>query len=166
MHRLKNRADKLTNIHAHLGHMLYYRNGTWQDCCCLKFQVGDVLPSAEKEVKHTRSIVSHTRGQTLIRYQPMWDHWWIKWQWDRFYFGFPTSLPFQQCSILISYLSTNNAIHILSKFQVSLNTIPISQSSDHSVPEEKTLEPTEYENEWAAGIELPLYSQHRNTWGG
>jgi len=35
---------------------------------------------------------------------------------------------------------------------VSLNKTPISRSSDRYVPAEKTREPTEYENEWAAWI--------------
>jgi hypothetical protein len=32
----------------------------------------------------------------------MWDLWWTKWHWDRFFpefFGFPLSIPFHQCSI-------------------------------------------------------------------
>jgi hypothetical protein len=32
----------------------------------------------------------------------MWDLWWTKWHWDRFfpeYFGFPLSVSFHQCSI-------------------------------------------------------------------
>jgi hypothetical protein len=32
----------------------------------------------------------------------MWDLWWTKWHWDRFfpeYFGFPLSLSFHRCSI-------------------------------------------------------------------
>jgi hypothetical protein len=34
--------------------------------------------------------------------QSMWDLWWTKWHWDRFfseYFSFPLSISFQQCSI-------------------------------------------------------------------
>jgi hypothetical protein len=32
----------------------------------------------------------------------MWDLWWTKWHWDRFfpeYFGFPLSISFHLCSI-------------------------------------------------------------------
>jgi hypothetical protein len=32
----------------------------------------------------------------------MWDLWWTKWHWDRFfpeYFGFPLSVSFYRCSI-------------------------------------------------------------------
>jgi hypothetical protein len=32
----------------------------------------------------------------------MWDLWWTKWHWDRFfseYFGFPLSISFHRCSI-------------------------------------------------------------------
>jgi ABC-type transport system involved in Fe-S cluster assembly fused permease/ATPase subunit len=32
----------------------------------------------------------------------MWDLWWTKWHWDRFfpeYFGFPLSISFDLCSI-------------------------------------------------------------------
>jgi hypothetical protein len=32
----------------------------------------------------------------------MWDFWWTKWHWDRFfpeYFGFPLSVSFHRCSI-------------------------------------------------------------------
>ena len=34
--------------------------------------------------------------------QSMWDLWWTKWHWDRFfpeYFGFPLSVSFHRCSI-------------------------------------------------------------------
>jgi hypothetical protein len=34
----------------------------------------------------------------------MWDLWWTKWHWDRFYsesFGFPLSVSFHRCSIFI-----------------------------------------------------------------
>jgi hypothetical protein len=34
----------------------------------------------------------------------MWDLWWTKWHWDRFfseYFGFPLSISFHRCSIKI-----------------------------------------------------------------
>jgi hypothetical protein len=34
----------------------------------------------------------------------MWDLWWTKWHWDRFfpeYFGFPLSVLFHRCSIKI-----------------------------------------------------------------
>jgi hypothetical protein len=32
----------------------------------------------------------------------MWDLWWTKWHWDRFfpeYFGFPLSISFHRCSL-------------------------------------------------------------------
>jgi type VI protein secretion system component VasA len=34
--------------------------------------------------------------------QSLWDLWWTKWHWDRFfpeYFGFPLSISFHRCSI-------------------------------------------------------------------
>jgi hypothetical protein len=36
----------------------------------------------------------------------MWDLWWIKRHWDRFfpeYFGFPLSISFLRCSIIWKY---------------------------------------------------------------
>ena len=45
-------------------------------------------PTAEARVR--------SRGQSI------WDLWWAKWHWDRFfseYFGFPLSLLFHRCSI-------------------------------------------------------------------
>ena len=39
-----------------------------------------------------------------IQGQSMWDLWWIRWQWDRFfseYFGCPLSVPFHLCSALL-----------------------------------------------------------------
>jgi hypothetical protein len=72
------------------------------------------------------------------------------------YFGFPTSVPFHQCSTRIFYLSTNNAIHILSKFQVSSNNTPLSPSSGRYGPAQKTRERTEYENKWAAWIKTTV----------
>jgi hypothetical protein len=43
-----------------------------------------------------------TGQEKKIPGQPMWDLWWTKWQWDRFfpeYFGFPLSISFHRCSI-------------------------------------------------------------------
>jgi len=36
--------------------------------------------------------------------QSLWDFWWQKWHWDRYFFeffGFPLSVSFYLCSILI-----------------------------------------------------------------
>ena len=46
--------------------------------------------------------VSHRRGPVSIPVRPMWDVWWIKWQWGRFlckYLGVTLSASFHQCSI-------------------------------------------------------------------
>jgi hypothetical protein len=45
---------------------------------------------------------SHRGGLCSIPGQSMWDLWWTKWHWDRFfpeYFGFPLSISFHRCSI-------------------------------------------------------------------
>jgi hypothetical protein len=50
----------------------------------------------------------HHRGLGLIPGQSMWDLWWTKWYWDRFfskYFDFTVIVSFQQCSILIDLFS-------------------------------------------------------------
>jgi hypothetical protein len=44
----------------------------------------------------------HRGGPGWIPGQSMWDLWWTKWHWDRFfpeYFGFPLSIAFHRCSI-------------------------------------------------------------------
>jgi hypothetical protein len=45
----------------------------------------------------------HRGGPGSIPSQPMWDLWWTKWHWDRFflseYFGFLLSVSFHRCSI-------------------------------------------------------------------
>jgi hypothetical protein len=44
-----------------------------------------------------QSPASHCGGPGSIPGQSMWDLWWTKWQWDRFflkYFGFPLSVSF------------------------------------------------------------------------
>jgi hypothetical protein len=53
---------------------------------------------------------SKLRGQGLFPNQSTWDLWWAKCQFERFsskYLGFPLSVSFHQCSILI-YSSTTN----------------------------------------------------------
>jgi hypothetical protein len=48
------------------------------------------------------SPASHRGGPGSIPGQSMWDLWWTKWHWDRFfseYFGFPLSISFHRCSI-------------------------------------------------------------------
>jgi hypothetical protein len=44
----------------------------------------------------------HRGGPGSIAGQSMWDLWWTKWHWDRFfskYFGFPLSISFHRCSV-------------------------------------------------------------------
>jgi hypothetical protein len=48
------------------------------------------------------------------RGQSMWDLWWTKWHWDRFYpeyFGFPLSLSFHRCSITRKNEKKTNHLH-------------------------------------------------------
>ena len=57
----------------------------------------------------------HHRVPCSLPGQSMWNLWWKKWEWDRFfskYFGFPLSVSFCQCSILIysSILALNSFI--------------------------------------------------------
>jgi hypothetical protein len=43
----------------------------------------------------------------------MWDLWWTKWHWDRFfaeYFSFPLSVSFHRCSI--TWKKKTNALHL------------------------------------------------------
>lgn len=53
----------------------------------------------------------HTHHYGGLRSDPghtMWDWWWTKWSWDRFfseYFGFPLSLSFHQGARLLIFLS-------------------------------------------------------------
>ena len=58
---------------------------------------------AEKSLPWIRRLVadSHRGGPGSIPSQSMWDLWWKKWHWDKFfpeYFGFPMSISFHQCS--------------------------------------------------------------------
>jgi hypothetical protein len=46
--------------------------------------------------------------------QYMWDLWWTKWYWDRFfpeYFGFPLSISFHRCSITRENEKTDDLHH-------------------------------------------------------
>jgi hypothetical protein len=46
--------------------------------------------------------------------QSMWDLWWTKWHWDRFflaYFGFPLPISFHCCSITSKNEKTNHLHH-------------------------------------------------------
>jgi hypothetical protein len=41
----------------------------------------------------------------------MWDLWWTKWHWDRFfseYFGFPLSISFHRCCVTRKRTKNNN----------------------------------------------------------
>jgi hypothetical protein len=45
----------------------------------------------------------------------MWDLWWTKWHWDRFFFeffGFPLSVSFHRCSIKMEKQKKNLIIFI------------------------------------------------------
>ena len=49
---------------------------------------------------------SHRGGPGSISGQSVWDLWWTKWHWDRYfpkYFGFPLSFSFHRCSITCKY---------------------------------------------------------------
>jgi hypothetical protein len=53
---------------------------------------------------HNKRPASHRRGPGLRPGQSMWDLWWTKWHWDRFFsksFGFLLSISFLRCSIFI-----------------------------------------------------------------
>jgi hypothetical protein len=44
----------------------------------------------------------------------MWDLWWAKWHWDKFfseYFGFPLSISFHRCSIKVEKQKTPHNLH-------------------------------------------------------
>jgi hypothetical protein len=46
--------------------------------------------------------------------QSMWDLWWTKWHWDKFfpeYFGFPLPISFQWCSITRKRTKNNHPHH-------------------------------------------------------
>jgi hypothetical protein len=50
------------------------------------------------------ATATHRKGLSLIPGQSMWDLWWEKWNWDRFFsehIWFPLSLLFHQSSLLI-----------------------------------------------------------------
>jgi hypothetical protein len=49
----------------------------------------------------SQSLASHHRGLGLLPGQSMWDLWWTKWHWDKFFSKplFPLSISFQHCSI-------------------------------------------------------------------
>jgi hypothetical protein len=45
----------------------------------------------------------------------MWDLWWTKWHWDRFFpdfFGFPLSISFHRCSITRKRTKNNNNLRL------------------------------------------------------
>jgi hypothetical protein len=47
-------------------------------------------------------VINTCVGPGSIPGKSMWDLWWIKWHWDRFFpecFGFPLSISFHRCSI-------------------------------------------------------------------
>jgi hypothetical protein len=53
-----------------------------------------------------QSPASHRGGPGSIPGQSMWDLWWTKWHWDRFfsmYFGFFLSISFHRCYITRKY---------------------------------------------------------------
>jgi hypothetical protein len=44
----------------------------------------------------------------------VWDLWWTKWHWDRFfseYFGFPLSISFHRCSIKMEKQKNPHHLH-------------------------------------------------------
>jgi hypothetical protein len=58
--------------------------------------------------------LSHRGGPGSIPGQSMWDLWWTKWHWDRFFpefFGFPLSVSFRWCSIT-RQRTKNNHLHL------------------------------------------------------
>jgi hypothetical protein len=49
-----------------------------------------------------KPLASHCGGPGSILGQFMWNLWWAKWHWDRFFpefFGFPLSISFHRCSV-------------------------------------------------------------------
>ena len=75
-------------------------SGMWRHVLCEKFTIlRQFIPVALRTI---RIIVNPVNGGPgSIPGQSMWDLWWTKWQWDRFfleYFGFPLSISFHRCS--------------------------------------------------------------------
>ena len=57
---------------------------------------------------------SHSGGPGSVPGHSMWDLWWTKWHWDRFfpeYFGFPLSILFHRCSITRQNEKKNYRLH-------------------------------------------------------
>jgi hypothetical protein len=53
-------------------------------------------------VKLSDKLIPIGAGPVSLPGQFMWDLWWTKWHWDRFFsesFGFPLSVSFHRCSI-------------------------------------------------------------------
>jgi hypothetical protein len=65
-----------------------------------------------------QSPACHRGGPSLIPGHSMWDLWWRKWHWDRFFpecFGFPLSVSFQPCSITREKNHLNQPHHRVAK---------------------------------------------------
>ena len=59
-------------------------------------------------------LATHHGGPALIPGQFMWVLRWTEWHCDRFfskYFGYPLSVQFYQCSVLLFHSSTTNTIY-------------------------------------------------------
>jgi hypothetical protein len=56
---------------------------------------------------HVSSLVPHSGGPGSSPGYSVWDLWWIKWHWDR-YFGFPLSISFHRVSPYSSSGGMNN----------------------------------------------------------
>jgi hypothetical protein len=76
----------------------------------------------KKEGKKTHGRVTLKKAVPWLRRlvaglspaQSVWDLWWAKWHWDRFFpehFGFPLSISFHWCSITRKNEKINNLHH-------------------------------------------------------
>jgi hypothetical protein len=62
----------------------------------------------------SKLLASHHGGPAFIPGQCMWVLWWTEWQCDRFfskYFGYPLSVQFYQCSVLVLHSPTTNTMY-------------------------------------------------------
>jgi hypothetical protein len=64
----------------------------------------------------SRWAVTAEGGPRSIPGRSMWDLWWTKWHWDKFfseYFGFSVSISFHRCSIKMEKQINPNHLHHL-----------------------------------------------------
>jgi hypothetical protein len=75
-------------------------------------RVASGMGRAMAQAVSRRPLTAEARVRS--RGQSMWDLWWTKWHWDRFfpkYFGFSLSISFHRCSITWKSGKTNHLHH-------------------------------------------------------